>query len=110
MNFGMLWASRLARGGKRVRMLASMPMVQFKACLCAAITIAGAAEAADVNITSNVATGVNLDSQTGSTVQVFPGVSVSNASNSALAATTNAWALTNDGAISATIFTAVSLA
>jgi uncharacterized protein with beta-barrel porin domain len=65
--------------------------------------------AADVNITSNVTTGVNLDTHAGSTVEVFPGVSVTNTGNSAIAATVSAWALTNRGTVSATLADTVSL-
>ena len=75
----------------------------------AAFATAVGALAADVNITSNVTTGINLDTQTGSTVEVFPGVSVTNAGSSAIAATVNAWALTNRGTVSATLADTVSL-
>src|ERR1700756_4814332 len=75
----------------------------------AALAMASHALAADVNVTSNVTTGINLDTLTGSTVEVFPGVSVSNTSNLALSATVNAWALTNRGTISATLSDTMSL-
>ena len=75
----------------------------------AAFATAVGALAADVNITSNVTTGINLDTQTGSTVEVFPGVSVTNAGSSAIAATVNAWALANRGTVSATLADTVSL-
>jgi hypothetical protein len=74
-----------------------------------ALAMAGSALAADVDVTSNVSTGINLDTRTGVTVEVFPGVSVTNSSNSAIAATVSAWALTNRGTVSATLADTVSL-
>jgi uncharacterized protein with beta-barrel porin domain len=73
------------------------------------LAMAASALAADVNVASNVSTGINLDTFTGSTVEVFPGVSVTNSSASAIAATVSAWALTNRGTVSATLADTVSL-
>lgn len=58
------------------------------------------AAAADVDITTDQTTGINLNLFAGTTVQVFPGVTVSN-SNVAdtLTATAQAWFLTNQGTI-----------
>src|SRR4051812_34939072 len=66
--------------------------------------------AADVNITSDVTTGVNLDSQSGSTAEIAPGVNVTNAALSkTVVATIAAWELTNRGAISSTNANTVQL-
>lgn len=69
-----------------------------------------AARAADVNVTANVATGIDLDSQAGSTAEVAPGVTVANVSgSSSIYATTGAWGLTNNGSISSSLANTVSL-
>lgn len=61
----------------------------------AAILAAGSvAQAEDVNITSNTSS-VNLDTYVGTTARIFPGVTVSNG----VSATTQAWTVTNDGAV-----------
>lgn len=61
----------------------------------AAIIAAGSlAQAEDVNITSNTSS-VNLDTYVGTTARIFPGVTVSNG----VSATTQAWTVTNDGAV-----------
>ncbi|WNJ93546.1 autotransporter domain-containing protein [Bosea sp. 685] len=66
--------------------------------------------AADVNVTSNVTTGINLDAQVGSTIEVSPGVSVTNTPLSVTVnATTSAWTLTNRGSISSVQSNAISL-
>jgi len=66
--------------------------------------------AADVNLISDVATGVNLDTQIGSTAEVSSGVTITNTfGNPAIFATTGAWALTNRGSISSTAANAISL-
>jgi hypothetical protein len=76
----------------------------------AAVTLAavpGPGRAEDVNVTANTNSGLNLDNFAGSTVRVFPGVTVANTgtligtSFSGVAATTRAWILTNDGTIDA---------
>ncbi|WP_199087719.1 autotransporter domain-containing protein [Bosea sp. ASV33] len=75
-----------------------------------AFALAFPAVAADVNVTSNVTTGINLDTFVGATVEIAPGVSVSNVLLSgAIGATTSAWALTNRGSISSTSATSVTL-
>ncbi|MBS0251976.1 MAG: autotransporter domain-containing protein [Proteobacteria bacterium] len=53
-----------------------------------------AAQAADVEITSNTAS-VDLDTYVGTTARIFPGITVSNG----VSATTQAWTVTNDGAV-----------
>jgi outer membrane autotransporter protein len=55
---------------------------------------AGQSAAADVDITTDTAT-VNLDTFTGTTARVFPGVTVS----SGISATTQPWSVTNDGTV-----------
>lgn len=76
----------------------------------AAVTLAavpGPGRAEDVNVTANTNSGLNLDNFAGSTVRVFPSVTVANTgtligtSFSGVAATTRAWILTNDGTIDA---------
>ncbi|WP_258051869.1 autotransporter domain-containing protein [Mesorhizobium sp. INR15] len=63
-----------------------------------------------MNVTANVGTGINLDTQTGSTVEINPGVTVTNVPLSVpVSATINPWALTNRGAISSSFANAVSL-
>ncbi|MDF2114156.1 autotransporter domain-containing protein [Roseiarcaceae bacterium H3SJ34-1] len=68
----------------------------------APLIMSAGVRAADVNLTSDVATGVNLDTQIGSTVEVSPGVTITNTfgGSQAIYATTSAWALTNRGSIS----------
>lgn len=96
------FATRRARD--RVRRVVSGLMAAFLAALTTT------APAADVNISTSTATGVDLDGQSGSTVEVFTGVSVSNVPAArALSGTTRAWALTNRGTISATSTHAVFL-
>jgi uncharacterized protein with beta-barrel porin domain len=54
----------------------------------------------DVDIESNVATGVDLDAETGSTVRIFPGVTVTNTIGSPpVKASTQPWTLTNQGIV-----------
>lgn len=60
--------------------------------ISAQVVVAGAAGAADVEITSDTAT-VNLDTFTGTTARIWPNVTVSNG----VSATTQAWDVTNDG-------------
>ena len=69
------------------------------AALCSAALVAtalsaGEARAADVDITTDTAS-VNLDSFTGTTARVFPGVTVSGG----ISATTQPWSVTNDGTV-----------
>ncbi|MBN9247413.1 MAG: hypothetical protein J0I81_08190, partial [Hyphomicrobium sp.] len=65
-------------------------------CSISAIALAAAtaAQAADVEITTNTAS-VDLDTYVGTTARIFPGVTVSNG----ISATTQAWTVTNDGAV-----------
>lgn len=74
-----------------------------KALLClllAGTQLASPLRAADVNITSNVTTGVNLDLQAGATAEIAAGVSVTApAATNAIVATTRAWAVTNSGSV-----------
>ena len=71
---------------------------------------AGGALGADVNIGSNVTTGVNLDLSAGTTAEIAAGTSVSNASAArAVTATTSAWALTNRGSVSSTLANTIAL-
>ena len=58
--------------------------------------------AADVDITTDAAVGINLDTFSGTTARIFPGVTINNpdiASNlgRALRASTQAWTVTNQG-------------
>lgn len=62
--------------------------------MAAAFVSTGTGLAADVDITTDTAT-VNLDSFTGTTARVFPGVTVSNG----ISATTQPWSVTNDGTV-----------
>lgn len=76
----------------------------------APLIISAGVRAADVNLTSDVAAGVDLDTQVGSTAEVSSGVTITNTfGNRAIFATTGAWALTNRGAISSTAANAVAL-
>ncbi|WP_290993867.1 autotransporter domain-containing protein [Hyphomicrobium sp.] len=59
-----------------------------------ALAAATAAQAADVEITTNTAS-VDLDTYVGTTARIFPGVTVSNG----ISATTQAWTVTNGGAV-----------
>ncbi len=80
------------------------------ATAAAALGAGSAAWGQDVTIGSDVTTGVNLDTQTGSTAEVSAGVSVTNASLSkAISATTSAWTLTNRGSVSSSYANAVQL-
>jgi hypothetical protein len=63
------------------------------------LATASNALAADVNVTSDVTTGVNLDTYAGSTARVFPGVTVNNALGNGISATIHAWTVTNDGTV-----------
>jgi uncharacterized protein with beta-barrel porin domain len=56
--------------------------------------------AADVNITSNVTTGIDLNSLSGVSIDILTGVSVTH-TNTVITGT-NAWALTNSGTIDGT--------
>jgi fibronectin-binding autotransporter adhesin len=58
--------------------------------------LTGRARAADVEITANTSTGVNLDGFSGTTAHVAPGIMVS----PAISATSQPWTLTNDGTLS----------
>ena len=63
------------------------------------VTVA-AAKADDVNINTNVTTGIDLNSFAGATVRIFPGISVSNSSVAdTITATAQSWVLTNQGQI-----------
>ncbi|UDL92722.1 autotransporter domain-containing protein [Mesorhizobium sp. PAMC28654] len=74
------------------------------------LAMSGGARAADVNVTANVGTGINLDTQAGSTAEVGPGLTVTNVSgSSSIYATTSAWGLTNNGSISSSLANTVSL-
>ncbi|WP_147283737.1 autotransporter outer membrane beta-barrel domain-containing protein, partial [Bosea caraganae] len=76
----------------------------------ASIAAATSASAADLDIISNVSGGVNLDTQIGSTVEISPGITVTNAAGTgAMRATTSAWALTNRGSLSSSLANTVSL-
>jgi outer membrane autotransporter protein len=59
-----------------------------------------AALADDVNVTSNVTTGIDLNSYVSTTIKIFPAVIVSN-SNAAdtISASAHAWSLTNQGQV-----------
>ena len=75
-----------------------------------ALTAAGGARAADVNVTADDSTGINLDAETGSTVEIDPGVTVTNAPFSQpISATTSAWALTNRGSVNSSFANTISL-
>lgn len=75
--------------------------------------VPGPVLAEDVNVTANTNSGLNLDSFAGTTVRVFPGVTLANTgtligtSFSGIAATTRAWTLTNDGTIDAQLGNAI---
>ncbi|WP_421913284.1 autotransporter outer membrane beta-barrel domain-containing protein [Mesorhizobium sp.] len=74
------------------------------------LAMSAGARAADVNVTANVGTGINLDTQTGSTAEVGPGVTVTNVSgSSSIYATTSVWGLTNNGSISSSLANTISL-
>ncbi len=83
--------------GRSVETLASRAGA---AVLCASVAAftsawsAGAAHAADVEITANTAT-VDLDTLTGATARIAPGVTVS----SGVTATVQPWAVTNEGTV-----------
>lgn len=70
--------------------------------LASACPMAAPAFAADVELTST-ASGVNLDTYSGSTVHVGTGVTIqgAGAASNAISATTRAWTLSNDGTIAA---------
>jgi hypothetical protein len=70
--------------------------------LAAAAGVPGSALAEDVDITTSTNAGVNLDTFTGSTARVFPGVTVDNTvifNGTGISATTQAWTLTNQGTV-----------
>lgn len=72
--------------------------------------MSGGARAADVNIAADVGTGVNLDTEVGSTVEINPGITVTNAPFSrAINASTSAWALTNRGSVTSSFANTISL-
>jgi len=81
----------------------------FGTVALAPLILSSGVSAADVNLISDVATGVNLDTQIGSTVEVSPGVTITNTfgGSQAIYATTGAWTLTNRGTI--TFANAISL-
>lgn len=78
------------------------------AALICSLLLATSALAADVDITTDTTIGINLDTLTGNTAEVFSGVTVSNDINgtligtaySAIGAPTTAWILTNRGTVS----------
>jgi uncharacterized protein with beta-barrel porin domain len=74
--------------------------VSVTALLIPQFLIAATAKADDVNINSNVTTGLDLNGFSGATVRIFSGISVSN-SNVAdtITATAQSWILTNQGQI-----------
>jgi outer membrane autotransporter protein len=83
------------RANNRLLKLCASPLA------LAAMGAATAARADDVTIFANVANGFNLDTKEGATVEVRPGVSVTNADFSkAMTATLAPWVLTNRGTIS----------
>ncbi len=97
---------------RKARQTARRRRLGFAAAAASAAALAalpGAARAEDVNITASTNTGVNLDTFTGSTVRVFPGVTVSNTgtlignSFPGIFASTQAWTLTIDGTVNAPI-------
>lgn len=67
------------------------------------------ARAADVNITANTTTGVNLNSLSGSSVDIATGVAVSNGAGAIAINGTAAWALTNNGTVTGTLATAIKV-
>lgn len=74
-----------------------------------------AALADDVDVTANTNTGLNLNAFAGTTARIFPGITVSNTgtlmpggSFSGVAATTQAWTLTNQGTIDAQLGNAIT--
>jgi outer membrane autotransporter protein len=75
-----------------------------RAALLAALAIAAGstvtARAADVEITSSSSTTINLDSYSGATAHVAPGVTVNPAASPAISATAQPWSLANDGSLS----------
>lgn len=76
----------------------------------AAMGAASAARADDVTIFANDTDGFDLDLKEGATVEVRPGVTVSNAAASkTMTATLAPWILTNRGTVSSTNATAVQL-
>lgn len=96
------WVARCdasARNLVRVRPAENFDVTRWRRyllCFGSAIVLAAAtaAQAADVEITSNTAS-VDLDTYVGTTARIWPGVTVSNG----IIATTQAWAVTNDGAV-----------
>ncbi|MGD9924041.1 MAG: hypothetical protein AB7V13_21760, partial [Pseudorhodoplanes sp.] len=69
----------------------------------------------DVDITASTNSGLDLDSFTGTTARIFPGVTVANTGTlmpggtfSGVVATTQAWTLTNQGTIDAQLGNGVS--
>ena len=67
-------------------------------------------QAADLTISSDISTGLNLDVQSGTTAEILSGVSLSNAPfGTAINATTSVWSLTNRGAISSSYANTISL-
>jgi outer membrane autotransporter protein len=102
MSMRMLAASRRARKA-----------LGLAAAAVTLATLPGPGRAEDVNVTANTNSGLNLDSFAGTTVRVFPGITLANtgtligASFSGVAATTRAWTLTNDGTIEAQLGNAI---
>ena len=91
---------------RQVRVSRALRAVCYCGVVGALLVPLRAAVADDVEITSDVTTGVNLDSFSGTTAKIFAGVTVSNANVAvpAVSATTQAWTLTNDGTIGPTVF------
>jgi hypothetical protein len=85
VKFGMIWSAR--------------PTLTMIGVAGIVLATASNALAADVNVTSDVTTGVNLDTYAGSTARVFPGVTVNNALGNGISATIHAWTVTNDGTV-----------
>ncbi len=82
--------------------------VAFAAAFCLA---GGAVHADDLDITADTTSGINLDTFSGATARIFPGVTVSNTGTlipggvgstfSAIFASTGTWTITNEGTVTA---------
>jgi hypothetical protein len=80
--------------------------VAIGAILAASGLLAGGVRADDVNITTGTNNGIDLDGSPGTTVQIAPGVTVTDttfttncATFSSICATTQPWILTNNGTV-----------
>jgi outer membrane autotransporter protein len=106
-----------------VRKRALLPQLQvvtqasawFFVAITTLLALCGATRADDVNIAASTNSGVNLNAFTGTTARVFPGITVSNTGTlmpggtfSGVAATTQAWTLTNQGTIATTLGNAIT--